>query len=123
MSAALCLDSARLNAKELVQPLRDSLPPLYKKLLVVLHAQHARVGRDALRCERPRAALLEDTWKVLAWALVADLAVGLSTNEGQVGDIISLASRVATLQDGLREHVMELQPMLCPSMSKSDRKV
>jgi hypothetical protein len=57
---------------------------------------------DALRLERVEARLLEQLREVLARRLVADLAVRLAADEGQVGDIVGLACRIAALQDGLR---------------------
>ena len=66
---------------------------------------------------------LDQLWKVLARRLIADLAIGLAADEGQIRDVVGLATGVAAPQDRLRENVVKLEPMLSPAVSQRDGEV
>lgn len=69
------------NAQELVQALGYEHASLLKKGFVLIQTEQARFGRDALRVERSGAGFLDYRRGIVEGRLVADLAIGLATNE------------------------------------------
>ena len=79
-----------------------------KKLLVGWRVEQLRIEGDLLDAESLFATLCRKKGKVLFWRLVADDAVGLATNEGQIGYIVGLSWRHPGFgENGLGENMVK----------------
>src|SRR5208282_36779 len=104
--------SRRCRPQEGVQPRGHGLPSLAQEGFVGRNVAQRRRRRDALGLERARPGLLEHRWEVHGRLLVADLAVRLAADEGEVRDVVRLTRRVAALQDCLGKDVVELETVV-----------
>ena len=77
----------------------DSFAANLKKLLVGWRVEQLRIEGDLLHAESLFATLCRKKGKVLFWRLVADDAVGLAANEGQIGYIVGLSWRQHQLSE------------------------
>lgn len=98
----------------------NPLASLKQESLVAFHFQQRRLNRDALCCERWLAKLVHQRGQVNRRGLVADRAIRLAADEGQIGDVIRLAGSEAGLQYGFGKDVVELQAMLGARMIQSN---
>jgi hypothetical protein len=89
----------------------------------VLHLEKLATRWYALRAEGRFAGLLDQGRKIRARWLVADRTVRLSTDEGEVGDVVRFARGVGMLEHGLGEDVMKLQPVLSARVIQGNRKI
>ena len=84
----------------------NPLASLKQEGLVAFHFQQRCLNRDALCCERWLAKLVHQRGQVNRRGLVADRAIRLAADEGQIGDVIRLAGSEASLQYGFGKDVM-----------------
>ena len=98
--------------KELIQPLRHQRASPFQEGFVTTDIEQRCGRRDALRLKRGKPGFLDHSREVDARRLVADLPVGLTSDEGHIRDVIGFAGRIAALQNSLWEDVVELEAMV-----------
>ena len=112
-----------LRAEEDIEPLGNHGPPLREKRLVRLDLEQRACRGNALRSEGCWPDLRDERWKVVSRGFIANGAVRRTTNEGQVGDVVSFAGCVGILEYCFGENVVELQPVLHARMVEGNSEV
>ena len=111
------------RGEERVEPRRYADPPFPQEVPIVFDPEQVVLGRDGLGLERHRPELLEQGGQIGRWRLVADRPVRPAANEREVCYVVGLPKDGGLLEDGLREDVVELQPVLGPRVVERDGEV
>ena len=101
-------------SQEFVEPRSNLDATSSEEILVRSGLQQLSVSRNALRYKGSGAGFLQERREVVKGRLVADLPIFLSTDEGQIANIVGLAARVTAFQNPLWKDMVELQTVLGP---------
>jgi hypothetical protein len=101
-----------LRAEEDIEPLGDYCPPLHEKCLVRLDLEQRAFRGNALYVKGYMPDLRNEWWKVVYRGFITNGTVRRTTNEGQVGNVVSFAGCIGILEHCFGENVVELQPVL-----------